>query len=136
ALDSCLQGISEAAERVLIEVAHFAPRQLDAGDLDGVISGGACAPAGGPRNRHRELRLQLRHFTCEPLAVGLQPLDGLDRLVLVNLQRADDAIERGALLLRPRDSAGAGHRFDPADALGDAALSGNREEPDVSGRGY
>ena len=79
------------------------------------------------------LGLQLRCLAGKFPVLGVQPLDGLDGLAGIHLERVDHAVKRRALLLRPLDGARAGHRFNPADAGRDAAFGENHEKPDVAG---
>src|SRR5262249_54961147 len=67
-------------------------------------------------------------------AVRLKPFDGLNRLIRVDVERVNDRVQRRALLLRPRDGTGTGHRFDAAHARRDAAFGDDGEQPDGAGR--
>ena len=54
-------------------------------------------------------------------------------MILAHLQGVDDCGQRGTLVLRPRERAGAGKGLDASHAGRDAGLGHDREEADVAG---
>ena len=99
----------------------------------------------GPRRRRRRrgaaaergLHLQLLDLARQPLGLGLQLRDRLDRLVLADVQRWPARCRSVARCAWCSCSAPvAGQRLDAAHARRDAALLGDREEPDVAGRAH
>src|SRR5204863_7802645 len=116
-----------AAQRVLVEIGNLPARELDPADLDNAVAL-RCLTA-----THGQLRFQLRGFTRQAFVLALELADGLDGEVLAHLQGIDDSGQRGTLVLRPRDRAGAGDGLDATHAGRDPGLREDRAEADIAG---
>ena len=97
-----------------------------------VVGASAGAVAAGPGNR--ELHPELVRLLGEPPGLGLQLRYRIERLVVADLQRVEDALEPLALVLDVQDRPLAGECLDAAHAGGDAAFLHDREEADVARR--
>ncbi len=94
AAEPVAQRIGQAAQRALLEALDAPRHELDAGDVEP-----RRRPSGARRCRlrassERRLHLELVDFAREPLALGLQPLHGVDALRGGRVQRRQDALER------------------------------------------
>ena len=114
----------------LLEPGNALRDQLDAGDVHGRIGVSTRSARPGPS---AAFILRLSTSRASLFALGLQLLDRVDGVFGCRGERADHAGECGAVLLRPRDSTGAGQCLDSTHPGGDAALLDNREEADVAG---
>ena len=129
ALDRALHRIGEAAQRILVEARRLGACQLHPARLDDVKTAPIADAAA-----HRQFGLELRHFARQLLGLALQLLDGLDGLILVDVQRGDEPMQRRTLLLRPGDGAQTSERLDSSNARRDPALGDGDEQSDVAGR--
>src|SRR5205807_1119720 len=84
----------------------------------------------------RALDLRLHQLPRETLRVGLQPLDRLNRLFRIDLERLDYPRVGVSQILRPLNGAGTRQRLDAALTRCDAAFADDDKEPDVASGGH